>query len=79
MRRNLHVVFPTHVGMNRCVALERWLKNRFPRSRGVGSSKHQNRETKVGTHWVPTLFALKPLPLAQGAWVCAVDVADRGG
>ena len=30
--------FPAKVGMNRCVALEHWLKNRFPRSRGVGSS-----------------------------------------
>ena len=30
--------FPTKVGMNRRSALEHWLKNRFPRTRGVGSS-----------------------------------------
>ena len=58
MRRNLHVVFPAHVGMNQCVVLERWLQNRFPRESGVGSSKHQNRETRWAPDGCPLFYPL---------------------
>ena len=31
-------IFPAKAGMNQLSELEHWLKNRFPRSRGVGSN-----------------------------------------